>query len=137
MQRRGQQLALAQRALHGVSPLATLARGYAIVTRAADGRVLTDAASVEAGAEIEARLGAGRLTRARDPPGTLTRCALRPSQRAVMTSALLAFAGDAAPARAATAADSAFLPRESLVPGGIVILPVAARRPAGAENFVR
>ena len=62
LQRRGQQLALAQRALHGVSPLATLARGYAIVTRVADGRVLTDAAGVEAGTDIEARLGAGRLT---------------------------------------------------------------------------
>ncbi len=62
LQRRGQQLALAQRALHGVSPLATLARGYAIVTRVADGRVLTDADSVEAGTDIEARLGAGRLT---------------------------------------------------------------------------
>ncbi|HEY0767201.1 MAG TPA: exodeoxyribonuclease VII large subunit, partial [Steroidobacteraceae bacterium] len=37
-------LALAQRALNGVSPLATLTRGFAIVTRAASGTLLTDAA---------------------------------------------------------------------------------------------
>jgi exodeoxyribonuclease VII large subunit len=52
--------ALAQRALHTVSPLATLARGFAIVTRA-DGTLLTDAAAARTGDEIEARLACGVL----------------------------------------------------------------------------
>jgi exodeoxyribonuclease VII large subunit len=54
-------LALAQRSLHTVSPLATLARGFAIVTRA-DGTLITDAATVAAGDEIEARLASGMLS---------------------------------------------------------------------------
>jgi exodeoxyribonuclease VII large subunit len=56
-----QRLALAQRALDAVSPLATLARGFAIVKRA-DGTVLTDAAAVAVGEEIEASLASGKLT---------------------------------------------------------------------------
>lgn len=56
-----QRLALAQRGLNAVSPLATLARGFAIVTRA-DGTLLTDAAAVAPGEEIEARLARGILT---------------------------------------------------------------------------
>ncbi len=56
-----QRLALAQRALNAVSPLATLARGFAIVTRA-DGALVTDAAAVAPGEEIEARLARGILT---------------------------------------------------------------------------
>jgi exodeoxyribonuclease VII large subunit len=56
-----QRLALAQRALDAVSPLATLARGFAIVKRA-DGTVLTDAAAVTVGEEIEASLARGTLT---------------------------------------------------------------------------
>src|SRR5215472_9720682 len=56
-----QRLALAQRALNAVSPLATLARGFAIVTRA-DGALLTDAGAVAPGEEIEARLALGILT---------------------------------------------------------------------------
>lgn len=56
-----QRLALAQRALNAVSPLATLARGFAIVTRA-DGALLTDAAASAPGEEIEARLARGVLT---------------------------------------------------------------------------
>lgn len=54
-------LGLAQRTLDAVSPLATLARGFAIVTRAADGALLTDAAHVHIDDEIEARLASGRL----------------------------------------------------------------------------
>ena len=53
---------LAMRALHAVSPLATLERGYAIVMRAADGAVLRSAAQVKPGDEIEARLAKGRIT---------------------------------------------------------------------------
>ena len=52
---------LAQRALDAVSPLATLARGFAIVKRA-DGSVLTDAAAVAVGEQIEATLASGKLT---------------------------------------------------------------------------
>jgi exodeoxyribonuclease VII large subunit len=44
-----------------VSPLATLSRGFAIVTRAADGSLVTDVASLAVGDEIEARLARGRL----------------------------------------------------------------------------
>ncbi len=55
-----QRLQLAQRGLDAISPLATLERGYAIVTRA-DGSVLQDAAEVRAGDEIEARLRRGSV----------------------------------------------------------------------------
>lgn len=48
------------RTLHAVSPLATLERGYAIVSTE-DGRILRDAADAEPGTIIDARLGAGRL----------------------------------------------------------------------------
>jgi len=54
-------LALAQRGLNGVSPLATLTRGFAIVTRA-DGGLLVDAAAVPTGETIEARLARGTLS---------------------------------------------------------------------------
>ena len=54
-------LGLARRALDAVSPLRTLERGYAIVTRGADGAVLTQADSVGLGEEIEARLAHGRV----------------------------------------------------------------------------
>jgi exodeoxyribonuclease VII large subunit len=53
-------VALLARALHGVSPLATLDRGYAIVLDA-DGKALTDAAAVSEGDEIRARLARGEL----------------------------------------------------------------------------
>jgi exodeoxyribonuclease VII large subunit len=53
-------VALLARALHGVSPLATLDRGYAIVLDA-DGKAVTDAASVRQGDEIRARLARGEL----------------------------------------------------------------------------
>jgi exodeoxyribonuclease VII large subunit len=56
----GQRLALAQRALNAVSPLATLARGFAIVTRA-DGALLTDVAAIAPGEAIEAHLARGVL----------------------------------------------------------------------------
>jgi exodeoxyribonuclease VII large subunit len=59
--RSAQRLALAQRALDAVSPLATVTRGFAIVKRA-DGSVLTDAAAVRIGEEIEARLTRGSVT---------------------------------------------------------------------------
>ena len=53
-------LDLAQRTLQTASPLATLARGFAIVTRA-DGTLVTDATAVSPGEQIETRLASGRL----------------------------------------------------------------------------
>jgi exodeoxyribonuclease VII large subunit len=61
LHRAGQRLALAQRALNAVSPLAVLARGFAVVTRA-DGSLVTEASAVRLGDEIEARLARGALT---------------------------------------------------------------------------
>lgn len=78
MQRRldtaAQRVALAQRGLHAVSPLATLGRGFAIVTLAADGRLLRSGAGLQPGQDIDARLGSGTLratiTRVSEPsPG--------------------------------------------------------------------
>ena len=54
-------LGLAQRALDAVSPLATLARGFAVVSRASDGALLTDASAIREGEDIDARLARGRL----------------------------------------------------------------------------
>jgi exodeoxyribonuclease VII large subunit len=56
-----QRLALAGRTLDAVSPLATLGRGFAVVSRVDDGALLRDAAQAPAGTEIEARLSKGRL----------------------------------------------------------------------------
>ena len=53
-------VALLGRALHSVSPLATLERGYAIVLDA-NGKAMTDAAAAKAGDEIRARLSQGEL----------------------------------------------------------------------------
>ncbi|MEO7773432.1 MAG: exodeoxyribonuclease VII large subunit [Steroidobacteraceae bacterium] len=53
-------LALAQRGLDSVSPLATLARGFAIVTTG-DGNVLTSTANLRIGDTIAARLASGQL----------------------------------------------------------------------------
>jgi exodeoxyribonuclease VII large subunit len=59
--RRQNRLGLAARALDAVSPLATLDRGFAIVTRASDGAPVSDAASIAEQEEIIARLARGRL----------------------------------------------------------------------------
>jgi exodeoxyribonuclease VII large subunit len=56
-----QRLTLASRTLDAVSPLATLGRGFAVVSRASDGTLLRDAAQAPAGTEIDARLARGRL----------------------------------------------------------------------------
>jgi exodeoxyribonuclease VII large subunit len=61
MVRAENRLGMAVRTLNTVSPLATLDRGFAIVTRAADGALLTDAAAVNAGDEIEARVARGKI----------------------------------------------------------------------------
>jgi exodeoxyribonuclease VII large subunit len=56
-----QRLALASRTLDAVSPLATLGRGFAVVSRVDDGALLRDAAQAPAGTQIEARLARGRV----------------------------------------------------------------------------
>ncbi len=53
---------LAERALQSVSPLATLERGYAIVSDADSDKILTDASTTKPGREIRARLAHGSLT---------------------------------------------------------------------------
>ena len=60
VERTQQRLKLASRALTSLSPLATLERGYAIVTDAG-GKVLTDSAAVARGAAIDVRLARGGL----------------------------------------------------------------------------
>jgi exodeoxyribonuclease VII large subunit len=60
VERTQQRLKLASRALQSLSPLATLERGYAIVTDAG-GKVLTDSAQVARGAALDVRLARGGL----------------------------------------------------------------------------
>jgi exodeoxyribonuclease VII large subunit len=54
-------LALQARTLEAVSPLATLHRGYAIITRETDGMLIEQNTQVEPGARIRARLATGEL----------------------------------------------------------------------------
>lgn len=56
-----QRLKLAKRGLHSFDPLATLERGYAIVSDAQTGRLLTDAAHVRPGDGIRVQLQHGEL----------------------------------------------------------------------------
>lgn len=49
------------RALHAVSPLAVLARGYALLQREDDGRVVRTAADAASGTRLRARLAEGEL----------------------------------------------------------------------------
>ena len=60
MERLGKRLAVASRTLDAVSPLATLDRGYAIVTDS-KGTVITNAQDVRAGQLIDARLTQGSI----------------------------------------------------------------------------
>ncbi len=61
VQRLNIRLRLATRALESVSPLATLDRGYAIVSDEESGEILTDATKVDPGTGIRARLARGEL----------------------------------------------------------------------------
>lgn len=60
-QQRAQRVQTLARALDAVSPLATLGRGYAIVSTVPEGRLLRAAREAETGTLVEARLGEGRL----------------------------------------------------------------------------
>jgi exodeoxyribonuclease VII large subunit len=55
-------LGLAARTLHTVSPLATLGRGFALVKRVSDGKLVTDSNSVAIGDDIHAQLAHGTVT---------------------------------------------------------------------------
>ena len=61
MARAEHRLTLAMRMLNTVSPLATLDRGFAIVTRGSDGSLVTDAGSLRVGDEIQARVAKGSV----------------------------------------------------------------------------
>ncbi|HJS22269.1 MAG TPA: exodeoxyribonuclease VII large subunit [Steroidobacteraceae bacterium] len=61
LSRASSRLNTAQRQLVALSPLATLERGYAIVTRADDGALLRSSDEVSPGTRIEARLSRGRV----------------------------------------------------------------------------
>ena len=58
---RRERLALAVQGLQARSPLATLARGYAIVTRLPDGAVVRDVTETPPGAQVRARFASGEL----------------------------------------------------------------------------
>ena len=61
LQTRQRQLAVACKSLDTISPLATLDRGYAIVTRQVDSHVVHKAATVKPGEQVMARLAEGQL----------------------------------------------------------------------------
>ena len=62
LRRPRERLSLARRALESVSPLATLQRGYAIVTGGETGAILTDARAAPPGAPVQIRLARGELS---------------------------------------------------------------------------
>jgi exodeoxyribonuclease VII large subunit len=61
IERSAARLQQVMQALHALSPLATLERGYAIVQQSATGAIVTEAASVQAGERVQARLAHGYL----------------------------------------------------------------------------
>ncbi len=67
---RQRRLALACKALDTVSPLATLERGYAIVSRAGEREILRQASAVKPGEQVAARLAQGTLLCTVDDVGT-------------------------------------------------------------------
>lgn len=62
LESRRARLELLSRTLDTVSPLATLQRGYAIITRADTGQLVRRAEQIQAGDMLNARLAEGRLT---------------------------------------------------------------------------
>jgi exodeoxyribonuclease VII large subunit len=55
-------LRLIDRSLGALSPLATLERGYAIVTRSSDGELVSSSTAAGKGTEIDVRLAEGALS---------------------------------------------------------------------------
>ena len=104
------------RTLNAVSPLATLDRGYAIVSRVS-GAIVRSAAELSPGTPIEVRLarrenprqsGGILIRRARIRPARIRRARIRCAALLLCASPTLAF--------------SYALPHESAVPGGVKIL---------------
>lgn len=62
LEARGERLARAVQGLEARSPLATLSRGYAIIRRIPEGRIVTDSTQVKLRDRIDARLAHGELT---------------------------------------------------------------------------
>jgi exodeoxyribonuclease VII large subunit len=62
LQRDALQLRALARSLEACSPLATVARGYSILTRADDGHLVHSTAQVEAGGKLRARVRDGVLS---------------------------------------------------------------------------
>jgi exodeoxyribonuclease VII large subunit len=56
-----EKLHVAARTLNSISPLATLERGYAIVSDTETGNILTSADTIATGTQIETRLAKGAL----------------------------------------------------------------------------
>ena len=61
LRNRAERLGLAARSLHTVSPLATLERGYAIVSDAAENKVITSVAEARPNQTVRAQLADGNL----------------------------------------------------------------------------
>jgi exodeoxyribonuclease VII large subunit len=61
VQQRQSQLKVIARGLNSVSPLATLDRGYAIITDQQSGRLVSDSSQISAGDRISARLANGSV----------------------------------------------------------------------------
>jgi exodeoxyribonuclease VII large subunit len=61
IERQAARLDSAARALQTVSPLATLGRGFAVITRARDGALVTSAEQLAVGDTFDAQLANGRL----------------------------------------------------------------------------
>ena len=75
-------LAAASASLGALAPEATLARGYAIVRRAADGAILRDPADAPAGTPLGLSLAGGDLGATSDgPAGTIARSATRSQEQ--------------------------------------------------------
>lgn len=62
LEKRQQRLARSSQTLHAISPLATLDRGYALVTRQADRKLVRSSAQLHPGDIVTTRLAKGRFT---------------------------------------------------------------------------
>ena len=107
-----QRLLLGSRTLDAVSPLATLGRGFAVVSRTDDGSLLRAAAQAQVGTEIEARLSKGRL-RARVTGVWEQDDSYLPRLALALATLMVAPASGAA---------TFIAPRAAAVPGGVVTL---------------
>ena len=75
------QVQVVVRGLEATSPLATLGRGYAIVTLASNGKVVRDPSEAPPGSEVEARVARGQLRARVLGPKSLNQRGPRPLRR--------------------------------------------------------